>query len=217
MAELDYQRGADATREKLSRAKLKWFGPSHDEVWCVLADELCGRHERRGWLKGSRVVAVAGPWEVVLDLHQLGEHVFTRLRAPYVNADGFRFHVFRKHLFSGVSQWLGFQDVRTGYPAFDEQFVIRGNDVGKLQRLFANPRLQTLLLAQPRVAFRVLDDHECLFGRRFPDGVDQLQFLAGGVVKDLDRLKALYDLFAETLGELCRMGSAYERDPGVRL
>jgi hypothetical protein len=37
------------------------------------------------------------------------------------------------------------------------------------------------------------------------------------VIKDLERLKQLYELFAETLGELCRMGSAYESDPGVRL
>ena len=37
-----------------------------------------------------------------------------------------------------------------------------------------------------------------------------------GTMKDLDQLKRLYDLFAETLNELCRMGSAYERDPDVR-
>jgi hypothetical protein len=37
------------------------------------------------------------------------------------------------------------------------------------------------------------------------------------VIKDLDRLKALYDLFAETLDALTRMGEAYERDPKVTL
>jgi len=33
----------------------------------------------------------------------------------------------------------------------------------------------------------------------------------------VDRLKQLFDLFAETLDELCRLGSAYEKNPGVTL
>jgi hypothetical protein len=37
------------------------------------------------------------------------------------------------------------------------------------------------------------------------------------VIKDLDRLRALFDLFAEVLHQLCVIGSAYESDPGVRL
>jgi hypothetical protein len=37
------------------------------------------------------------------------------------------------------------------------------------------------------------------------------------VIKDIDRLKLLYELFAETLHTLCAMGSAYEDDPGVTL
>jgi hypothetical protein len=217
MAELYYQHGATAARDRLAQGKLKWFGPSCSDVWRVLADELPARFDESTWWKGPRVVAAAGPWEVVLDLHRVDKVVFTRIRAPYVNADGFRFHVFRKHFFSGVAEWAGFQDVSIGDPLFDDAFVIRGTDESKLRRLFAAPRLRELLLAQPSIAFRVLDDDGRLFGSRFPAGVDQLQFITGGVIKDLDRLKLLYDLFAETLQELCRMGSAYEDDPGVTL
>jgi hypothetical protein len=35
--------------------------------------------------------------------------------------------------------------------------------------------------------------------------------------KYAERLKQLYELFAETLDQLCAIGSAYERDPGVAL
>ena len=38
-----------------------------------------------------------------------------------------------------------------------------------------------------------------------------------GDVKDVERLKKLFDLFAEVLDELCRMGSATEEAPGVAL
>ena len=48
-------------------------------------------------------------------------------------------------------------------------------------------------------------------------GVDELYFAVPGVIKDPDRLKGLYELFAETLDRLCAIGSAYERDPHVTL
>ena len=38
-----------------------------------------------------------------------------------------------------------------------------------------------------------------------------------GVIKDVERLKTLFDLFAAVLDQLCQLGSAYKRDPGVRL
>jgi len=38
-----------------------------------------------------------------------------------------------------------------------------------------------------------------------------------GVVKDVARLKQLFELFAETLDQLCRIGSAYEKSPGLKL
>ena len=47
--------------------------------------------------------------------------------------------------------------------------------------------------------------------------VDELHFTVVGIIKDIDRLKLLYELFAETLDQLCRMGAAYEKDPEVTL
>ena len=70
--------------------------------------------------------------------------------------------------------------------------------------------------SQPDVHFQVKDD-EGWFGTTFPAGVDELYFLAGGVVKDVDRLKDLFDLFSLVLDELCRLGSAYEGGPGVQV
>ena len=55
------------------------------------------------------------------------------------------------------------------------------------------------------------------FGPSFPDGVDELCFTVTGVIKDVERLKQLYDLFGETLDHLCRIGAAYETPPEVRL
>jgi hypothetical protein len=44
-----------------------------------------------------------------------------------------------------------------------------------------------------------------------------MQSNAFGVIKDIERLKAIFDLFAAVLKQLCRIGSAYKQAPDVSL
>jgi hypothetical protein len=112
---------------------------------------------------------------------------------------------------------LGIEDIETGHSArFDEDFIIQGNDEAKVRVLFANPEVRRLIDEQPDIRLELKDD-EGTFRKIFPEGVDELEFIAHGEIKDLARLKKLYDLFSEVLDQLTRMGSAAEVDPGVRL
>ncbi len=196
------------------------FGPSRAEVWSRVASRVGGRYEDGGFWGKDRVTAEVGEWTVTLDTYTVStgksSHTYTRMRAPYVNPDGFRFSVRRKHLFDGIGALLGLQDVEVGHREFDEAFVIQGSDEGKLRRLFQNRELRRLLEAQPQVCLQVKDD-EGWFATRFPEGVDELHFLVHGTIRDEARLEALFALFAETLQTLCHIGSAYEDDPGLRL
>jgi hypothetical protein len=138
------------------------------------------------------------------------------MRAPYVNPEGLRFTVYRKSFFSELGKLLGMQDIEVGDPEFDEAFIVKGTDEFKVQELFADPEVRSLLLAQPEVRLEVKDS-EGWFGPSFPEDVDELHFQVHGVIKEMDRLKALFDLFAAVLDRLCRIGSAAEREPGVTL
>jgi hypothetical protein len=198
----------------------KIFGPSRDEIWRQLSAEIGGRYVEGRAFKPSRVDATHGEWIVTLDRFVVSTGkvvmVFTRMRAPYVNPDGFRFTVYRRGFFSDVAKWLGMQDVEIGHEPFDSDFIIKGTSEEKLRRLFANERLRDLIAAQKDIKFTVADD-EGWFGTTFPDGVDELLFTVPGVITDIPRLKLLFELFSETLDELCRIGSAYERGPEVKL
>ena len=198
----------------------RMFGPSRAEIWRQLSAEIGGRYEEGGFCKSDKVRASHGEWTVTLDTYTVSTGkvviVYTRLRAPYVNPDGFRFAISRKHMFSNVARWLGMQDVQVGHEPFDDDFIIKGTSEDKLRELFSSPRLRELVSGQPEIKLTVHDD-EGWFGPEFPEGVDELTFIAGGVIKDIDRLKQLYELFAETLDQLCRIGSAYERAPEVTL
>jgi hypothetical protein len=196
------------------------FGPSRKEVWQQLSREMGARFVEGGFAKADKVQVTHGEWTVTLDTYAVHTGkttiVFTRMRAPYVNPDGFRFRVHRRGFFSDIGKALGMQDVEVGQPAFDEDFIIKGTDEGKLRQLFANPKIRDLIDSQKDIDFSVKDD-EGWFGPTFPEGVDELSFAVAGIIKDVERLKRLYELFAETLEELCRMGSAYRRDPEVQV
>jgi hypothetical protein len=108
------------------------------------------------------------------------------------------------------------QDIVVGHEDFDRDFIIKGTEEKAVRALFDNPRLRELIAAQPEIHLAVKDD-EGFFGPGFPDDADELYFHVGGIIKDVERLKSLFELFAETLDQLCRIGSAYEEAPKLKL
>jgi hypothetical protein len=198
----------------------KLFGPSKEEIWRQLCAETGADYVEGGFWKRAKVQATHKEWIVTLDTYAVSTGkttmVFTRLRAPYVNPDQFRFTIYRHGLFSEIASWLGMQDVKVGFEDFDRDFVIKGTDEGKLRALFGNPKLRELVVAQPEIHLTV-KDNDGGWGADFPPDTDELCFHVQGVIKDVERLKLLFALFAETLDQLCRIGSAYEQAPNVKL
>ena len=123
---------------------MGWFGPSKDEVWRQLSEEIGAEFVEGGFWKGSKVQAHVGPWTVTLDTYTdrpARAHVtYTRMRAPYVNPEGFRFTIYRKGFFSDLGKLLGMQDIEVGDPEFDEAFIIKGNDEDRVRDALRRPQ-----------------------------------------------------------------------------
>ena len=107
-----------------------------------------------------------------------------------VNAEGFRFTIYRRGFFSDLGKLLGMQDIEVGDPEFDEAFIIKGNDEDRVRVLFSNPKIRQLIQDQPKIRLTVKDS-EGWFGPKFPENVDELHFEVVGVIKDVERLKQL--------------------------
>jgi len=196
------------------------FGPSKEEVWARLSDEIEADFVDGGFLRGDKIIAKVKEWVITLDTYTVSNGktstTLTRMRAPYVNKDGFRFKIYRKGFFSNFGKLFGLQDIEVGFSEFDEEFIIKGNDTEKLSKLFSNSKIRELIQLQRDISLEVKDD-EGWFGTEFPQGVDELYFQVYGIIKDVDRLKNLYYLFAEILNQLCVIDSAYEDNPNVTL
>lgn len=193
-----------------------FFGPSKDEVWSQLSNELGAEFLESGFFKNGKVILDYNNWEITLDTYTVHTGktnvTYTRMRAPYVNKDGFRFTIYRKSVFSWLGKMFGKQDIELGDTFFDEDFIIQGEPESSVIKLFSNRKIKELIQKQPQIHLQVKDD-EGWFAKKFPEGVDELYFQVVGIIKDKERLKSLFDLFAAVLEELCKIGSAYAKDP----
>jgi hypothetical protein len=196
------------------------FGPSKKEIWQELSQQIGSEYVDGGFFKGDKVVAHIKQWTVTLDTYTVSTGnttiTYTRMRAPYVNKDGIRFKIYRSGIFSGIGTALGMQDIEVGFPEFDDNFVIKGNNEEKLKELLENAQIRELMEQQRQFHLEVKDD-EGWFGASFPEGVDELYFCVPVIIKDIEQLKGLFDLFAEVLNQLCIIGCAYESNPGVEI
>jgi len=192
------------------------FGPSREEIWFQLSREIGAEYEESGFFKAGKVVMSHRQWEITLDTYTVhtgkSTIIYTRMRAPYMNRDGFRFNIYRKSVFSWIGKLVGVKDIEVGDSFFDDEFIIQGEPEHLVRSLLNNGMIRQLIQNQPNIHFQVKGD-EGWFMSSFPEGVDELYFEVVGVVKDKERLKSLFDLFSLVLDELCRLGSAYETEP----
>jgi hypothetical protein len=215
---LDYQNRDDAKKEVGFLRSL--FGTSRSELWMQLAEQIGADFVKGGFFREDAVVATVGQWTITLDTWTIpapgGSTTFTRMRAPYVNRDGFQFLIYRAGDRTWNRHFLRLPVIKIGDPQFDGAFVYRSSSEQKGLDLLSSTQIRVLINAQRRIRICVKDD-EGWFKKHFPQGVDELHFESEEVIKDIDRLRNLFELFAEILHQLCHIGSAYENDPGVRL
>lgn len=196
------------------------FGPSQKETWTKLNDHIHGQYIKGGIWKADKIELRENKWTITLDTFatHAGKATipFTRMRAPFVSKDNFRFTLNRRNFFSPIADFFGRKSATTGHPDFDKQFVIKCTDDYKLKKLFANDTLRELILSQKEIHLEI-KDKESWPAPKFPADVDELYFQASGILKDVERLERVFKLFKEVLNQLVVIGSAYEREAGVVL
>ncbi|MFK7971651.1 MAG: DUF3137 domain-containing protein [Bacteroidia bacterium] len=195
-------------------AKLDLFGNHKREIWKQLAEQLNADFFRGKGFKPDWVEAYHGNWAITLDLFVVDKMTFTRIRAPYINRDDFTFKIVREHVGHRVGKALGLQqDVEVGQERFDRDFIVKGSDERKLQMMFENPHIRELLSFEKNMQFMLRKEAPLFQKPRFPDDVNEVYYHAGTIIKDLERLHDLFELFAHTLDHLCAIGTAYKDDP----
>ena len=163
-----------------------------DAAWAQLASEIGAEFIKGGFMRASKVQARIKDWTVTLDIHSVpsgdSSDTYTQIRAPFENKDGYQFTVARKGLVSKLDKALGAKDIETGDAEFDKDFYIRGKDESKVRAVFANLRIRQLIEGQESIRLGIKNN--------------ELLFETQGVIKDVERLKSLFELFREMLNQM---------------
>ena len=160
-----------------------------DAAWRQLAAETGAEFIQVGIFRANKVLAQVRDRTVTLDTYSVpsgdSSTVYTRMRAPYQNKDGFKFTIFRTGFVSKLDKALGAQDIIIGDTDFDRDFVIQGNNESRVKALFAHQVIRQMIQGQKSIRLGLKDD--------------ELRFEAQGVIRDVERLKSLFALFKELL------------------
>lgn len=198
----------------------KIFGAKQKEIWIQFAEEIDGDFIEEGLLKAPKVVGRFENWIITLDTYtefngKTGA-VCTRMRTQYSDKDGFDFKIYRNAWIYKIGKIFGMKDIDTGYPEFDKKFIIKGNNESKLIDIFSSEKIQNLMDFQDYMVLEVKTAKNSP-GVDLPEGVSELHFQIMGVIRDIEKLRNLYMLFALLLNKLCIMDSAYEKEPHIIL
>lgn len=129
-----------------------------------------------------------------------------------MNSDSFQFRISKAFFLSGLGEKLGMQDVVIGYPEFDKDYIIQGNDETKLKMFLEHDRIRQLIFSLPSSILLIKPDENWMI-HPFREGKSELYFEAVGLHYKDEILFRLFDLFAETLDQLCEIGSAHKDGP----
>ncbi len=199
------------------------------------------RHQQRVGLGQAgvqdEVVAKVGLWWTltlsrVLRTEDSGD-TDTYMWVPYIDVSGLRFTIYSKGLVSELAKLLRMQDIEVGYPEFDREFIIKGNDESKIRALFTHPKVREAIAQTAGYASTPLSNtwtsdppywlsiegHSGLYfrghGPLFGEGYKgtRLCLIVQGTVTDVEWLKSLYELMRETLSQLVEVGAASDEAP----
>lgn len=187
-------------------------------MWKEFTIETGGRFIKRekAWLSDKTEIEYNG-WSIFFDNYIITSgkfsHEMTRVIAPFVTVDDFRFEVYRSGFIRKIKKIFGAQDIEIGRPKFDKAFIIKANNEFKMKTLLQNEKIRSLIVAQKEVNI-VISDQKGIWENKLPKNELELTFYADGRITDFEILKSLLGLFQELLNNLEEMDAI--KKPAVK-
>jgi hypothetical protein len=187
--------------ERLLRGK-------HLDIWEAFALEIGGSWNTPGVGDTPRIEVAHARGPVVIEGHVtmvmvgkvLVPVVSTKFSAMLPATRAQRFSVSRASFASAVADWFGALDIHVDDETFDKAFVLKGETPDLVRALFASAPLRERYLRDFEGQLHRHDDGS-IFGDPTPD-IDPFELSVPGYVDTLERMRALWALFVETLERL---------------
>ncbi|GGH67390.1 hypothetical protein HNQ91_001665 [Filimonas zeae] len=122
-----------------------------------------------------------------------GGYEYTTITAPLHPGHDFFFTIYPQDVFTEIGKLLGMQDIKTGYPEFDSQVIVKTNDALKFKKVFSS--------RDTRKVFESLSGYSLKITTEKGKG-SQLELKVQRALTDISELKRVYKAFYQILS-LC--------------
>lgn len=134
------------------------------------------------------------------------ETAFTRVRLEFRSPDELKFRLTSQGFIDKVGKLLGAQDIQIGDSAFDNKFMIKGNDEFKIRTILSNQNIKQILSLQKDIQIQILDK-EGIFDEPIQKGYSMLYYISENVVDEIEQLNSLLKLYQALIDQLTKTGS----------
>jgi hypothetical protein len=173
------------------------YGHNEEEVWQQINEDLIQNPD----LLQYRAIIHQQNKEIMLDIDIdlgggfEGGYATTILSAPFRNPEGFKFALHEESFFDDLGKFFGMQDVKIGYPDFDDQIIVKTTDESRVRTFLNDDTIREGLLNLKDFTFEVVlpDDGDT------ENNDSRLELIIEEGITDPARLRPLYDLFFSTL------------------
>ncbi|WP_341907063.1 hypothetical protein [Fluviicola taffensis] len=190
------------------------FGKNYESVWRKFANENNGSYVVGIGHHYDSVEIAYSNHQIIFDQYTLYQVVghssytrdYTRVRLEFRSPDNLQFRLTKQYLVDVIGKVFGAQDIQIGDKSFDWRFLVKGNDEFKVQTLFSNELVKRLILAHDDIHLQLMDQ-EGVFDEPIQEGCSMLYYLSETVVKNIDQLYALLELYKAVIDQLTKLGS----------
>ncbi len=191
------------------------FGPSQKDVWSEAASRIGAEYVGKTLKNPARIEKEHDNWKIVMDTYVVSTGkstvTYTRVQAPFIWENDVIFKVSRKNIFSNLFGMFKMPAVETYDYDFNDSYIIRGNDEPVIRSIFENEKIRGLIQKTQKGVIQVKKY------KRAKDDERVLYYQLGGILKDIDKIAHLFELFCKMLDTLVETGVASKKQPEMIL
>ncbi len=195
---------------------MKLFGPPLKDVFAQLAAETESLFLPGSFAKSHAVSKKYGNFRILLDTYTVNTGkssvTYTRMRMPFKRENDLQFKLTKKNIFSGIGSLFGMPVISSYDYDFDDMFVIKGNDETVIKEIFRNSELKKSIVFQKNLVLKIFPYKE-----KKSRYSSEIYFQVAGVMKDMEKLKNLFNMFILLIDELLKENVALNENSDVTL
>jgi len=188
------------------------FNNDIQNIWIKYSKEVNGFHELGKHTLYGRISYNYYPWELILDSHTVrfpkddNSRDFTRLRAPFANADAFTCEIYKSSFSSEIAKAFGMQDIRIGNELFDSEYIVKSSSENRIRMLLDDRYVQKKIMELDNIHLKVGSANRETF-LTHPYEVDELYIEVGEILSNINQLRFFTKFGIYLLNRLCNTDS----------